>query len=659
MRIFQFLRNIKYVFKGLLLILLIGLLILYSDRHNRRRKPAFNFGSSISQTEKTKPEKGKIYKIGIAYFAPEEGFDNLMRGFFEGMRQLGFVKDSNLQVVMSHANAEFSNLTTMLQNLDNQDLDLIVPTSTPVIQASLKSVRNKPMVFTYCYDPIGAGVGTSYTEHLPNITGVGSFPPVEETIDFILQVKTGIKKIGTLYNSSEANSRKAISVGREILKKKGIQLEEITVTNTNEVHQASQVLASKKIEAVWITGDNTAIQSFDAIIANTDKAGLPVIVNDQEMVDKGAIAAVGIGWYSTGFHSAEMVARVLCGAETKSIPIENFAEKDLVINHHKVKALGVKVPDKLYRLAEYGVSEIKTSKKLQFILAQYSDAPISEFTRDGILLGFKEMGLVKGKDFELVIQNAQGDIGTVNNIISNAANGNYDIIFVTSTPTLQVAAKKIKNTPLVFTLVADPIKAGAGKSFEVHQPNITGISTLGDFKGGLICFKKIMPGMKTVGTIFTPGEVNSVNNLEVFKNYARQMNIEVIAVPVTSPNDIPDAALSLVSKPIDAVCQILDNLTSASFGTIAKAAHNKHMPVFGFVSEQADHGAIATVSRDYIQSGKDAVGLAARIINGEKPADIPFSYVSKSEIVINKKAARYYQVTIPKEVEKSAVRIIQ
>lgn len=651
------LNNIRYVSKGLLLIVAISAVLLYSDRHNRVKR-AKTFSNTNLSTGTIKPEKGRTYKIGIAYFAPEESFDNLMRGFFEGMRQLGFVKDSNLQVLMSHANGEIGNIYAMLQNMDSQDLDLIVLTTTPVIQTALKAVKNKPMVFTYCYDPLAAGAGKSYTDHLPGITGVGSFPPVEETVDFITQVIPGIKSIGTLYNSSETNSRKAVSVGREILNRKGIKLEEITVTNSNEVYQASQVLATKDIQAIWITGDNTATQSFDAIIANADKARLPVIVNDQELTDKGALAAVGIGWYSTGFHTAQMVARVLSGAQTKDIPIENYVKNDLLIKQTKAKALGINIPVKIFRLAEYGVSELKVPKKLKLALVQYSDTPISELTRDGILLGFKELGLERGKDFDLSIQNAQGDIGTVNNLIASVAAGNYDIIFVTSTPTLQVAAQRIKDIPIVFTLVADPVKAGAGKSFEVHQANITGISTLGDYSGGLNCFIKILPAMKRVGTLFTPGEANSVSNLSVFTAFAKKLNIEVVAVPVNAPTDVPDAALALTTRKIDAVCQIIDNLTSASFGAIAKAAGKKQIPIFGFVTEQADQGAIVTVSRDYIQSGKDAVRLAAKIINGEKPADIPFTFVRKSEIVINNKAAKFYNVEIPDAIKKSASKII-
>ncbi len=649
--------NLKQIYKGLAVIALIAGILLYADKHNRH--PGKTRRNDVARTQEIKPEVGKIYKIGVAYFAPEEGFDNVMKGFYEGMRQLGFVKDSNLKIVMAHCNAEIANIPSLLQNLDNQDIDLIFPTSTPVIQGSFKAVKNKPVVFTYCYDPLSAGAGKSATDHLPHVTGVGSFPPIEETFDFIQQLVPGVKSIGTLYNSSESNSRKVIEEARKILKKRGIKLEEITVTNTNEVFQAAQVLVSKDIQVVWVTGDNTAIQAIDGIVKNTDKARLPLVVNDQEMVAKGATAAVGVGWYSTGFHSATMTAQVLLGANPKDIPIENFVEKDIIINHEKIKQLGLKVPAKVLRLADYGISEFKPGKKLKLALVMYNDAPISESSMKGILDGLKEVGLEKGRDFEISIQNAQGDLATLNNIIDNVADGNYDLIFVTSTPTLQVISKKIKNIPVVFTCVADPVAAGAGKSFEVHQSNITGISTMGNYKGGIECFKNIMPKLKRVGTLYTPGEVNSVVNFKTFQKMARQQNVEVIGVPVSTSSEVMDAALSLATKNIDAICQIIDNLTSGSFASIIQAGHKAKIPVFGFVSEQATDGAVAVVARNYVQGGKDAVRMAVTILNGKHAADIPFRYVSKSEIILNQKAADLYRIKFQEDMKKSAAQIIK
>jgi ABC-type uncharacterized transport system substrate-binding protein len=290
------------------------------------------------------------------------------------------------------------------------------------------------------------------------------------------------------------------------------------------------------------------------------------------------------------------------------------------------------------------------SVRFRFALVQYNDSPLSELSRQGITDGLLSEGFKEGKDYEMKVYNAQGDIGTLNLIFDGVVNNKPDLIFVTSTPTLQVAVKKIKEIPVVFTVIADPVAAGAGKSFQEHLPNITGISTLGDYKRMPGMIKKILPQTKKIGTIFTPGETNSVVNMNELKKYAEAEGLELITMPVTSSNETADATRSLIAKKPDLVCQIVDNLTSVSVSSIIKECQSQNMPMFGFVSDQAEKGAVLVLSRDYIQAGIDATRLAKKIIDGMNPGAIPFEFVSKTNILINPAAAARYGITIPEEI---------
>ncbi|MFZ4547215.1 MAG: ABC transporter substrate-binding protein [Bacteroidales bacterium] len=286
-------------------------------------------------------------------------------------------------------------------------------------------------------------------------------------------------------------------------------------------------------------------------------------------------------------------------------------------------------------------------QKRHFALIQYNDSPLSDLSKQGILDELKTDGFVEGKDFEISISNAQGDIATLNLLVDAVVNDKPDLVFVTSTPTLQAAAQKIKTIPVVFTVVADPILAGAGKSFEDHLPNVTGISTLADYEGMIRWVKMVLPSAKTIGTLFSPGESNSVKNMTDLKKFAELSNLELITVPVNSSQEISDAALSLASRRPDIICQIVDNLTSTAAATIIKIAREQKIPVFGFVSDQSEKGAVLVVSRDYHQAGADAVKLAKRILDGELPSKIPFEFVSKTNVIINPKAAADFHIVLP------------
>ena len=284
------------------------------------------------------------HKIGLVYFAPEDGADLCMKGLFDGLKEQGIEERVNLEVRRSHAQAEIANIPMLIQNYDGSDVDVIVAMTTPVLTAASSMARSKPVVFTYVYDPIAAGAGKSMTDHLPHVTGVGSFPPVQDTVDTIQRLVPGVKAVGTLYNSSEANSEKVVGVARGIFKERGIDLQEIAITGTSEIFQAAQVLTHRGIQAMWITGDNTALQGFDAIAKAARDARLPLIINDPEFVQKGALAAVGIGWYETGKAASKVLARVLRGEAPKNIPFEDVAVKKLVLNPKVATALGITFP---------------------------------------------------------------------------------------------------------------------------------------------------------------------------------------------------------------------------------------------------------------------------------------------------------------------------
>jgi putative tryptophan/tyrosine transport system substrate-binding protein len=292
------------------------------------------------------------YRLGLIYFAPEEGADLCMKGIWDGLKEQGLEKDKNLTVLTAHANSEISQIPMLVQNYVSQGVDLIMTMTTPCLTAACAAAKNSKVVFTYVYDPIAAGAGTSFASHLPNITGVGSFPPVEDTVKLIKRLIPGVKSVGTVYNNAEANSVKVISVAREEFKKAGIKLEEVTANNTSEVFQAAQVACYRNVQALWVTGDNTALQSFDGIAKAAKNAHMPLIINDPEFTSRGAVACVGLGWYPPGKAGGILAARVLKGENPANIPFQEVAEQKLVLNHQLAAELKITFPDDIVKAAQ-------------------------------------------------------------------------------------------------------------------------------------------------------------------------------------------------------------------------------------------------------------------------------------------------------------------
>ncbi len=298
------------------------------------------------------------------------------------------------------------------------------------------------------------------------------------------------------------------------------------------------------------------------------------------------------------------------------------------------------------------------AKKWRVNLVEFNNVSDVEEAEHGVLAGLHEAGLVEGRDYEVAIRNAQGDMGTVNSLIDAAITEGADLLITLSTPTLQAALQRARNLPIVFTYVASGVAAGAGRTDEDHLPNVTGVYLGAAYRELLTLIREAFPSIHTMGTLFVPSESNSVLHKDILAEEARKVGINIVIVAANTSVEVADAALSLCSQPIDALCQIPGNLTAASFPSIAQAAKRAKLPIFAFQSSQARSGALLVLARDYGDGGREAGLMAARVMRGESPASIPFQRVKKTKLIVNLEAARSRGLTLPPALIKRADEVI-
>lgn len=298
----------------------------------------------------------------------------------------------------------------------------------------------------------------------------------------------------------------------------------------------------------------------------------------------------------------------------------------------------------------------KHAWKICFV--QYNDVVDVKDAERGVLDGLRESGLEDGRDFEVKILNAQGDMATVSALIDTAVTGGADLLITFSTPTLQAALRRAQNVPVVYNYVASGLKAGAGKSNTDHAPNVTGVSLLPANDEALTLLRTYFPSIHRIGALYCPAETNMVYAKASLDDAAKRAGFEVVYVPAETATDVPDAAAALMSRDIDAVLQIPGNLTASAFGSIGEAARRAHVPVFAFQKSQAVGGAMVVVARDYEDSGRHAARLAVRIMRGENPKKIPLEDFSKTNLIVNLDAARALGITMPPALVRSAKEIL-
>jgi len=298
-------------------------------------------------------------------------------------------------------------------------------------------------------------------------------------------------------------------------------------------------------------------------------------------------------------------------------------------------------------------------KKWNIHLIEYTNVLDVEESEHGIRDGLREAGLIEGKDYIWKVRNAQGDIAVLSSLIDAAVTDGADLLMTMSTPTLQIAIKRGGGKPVVFTLVASAVAAGAGRTNEDHLPGVTGVVTTSAYEELISVLRETMPAARRLGTLFVPAETNSVYNMERISEAARKAGLEIISVPANTSGEVPDAALALMSRHPDAICQIAGNLTASAFPSIVQAARKAKLPIFGFQSSQAHGGACVVVARDYYDGGREAAHMAARVIRGENPGTMPFTPLKTTRLLVNMKAAASCGLIIPASILQKASQVIR
>jgi putative ABC transport system substrate-binding protein len=309
--------------------------------------------------------------------------------------------------------------------------------------------------------------------------------------------------------------------------------------------------------------------------------------------------------------------------------------------------------------AEPAPQETENQEKVFKIgISQFVEHPALDAARDGFIDGLREAGFEEGKNIEIILENAQADFPTTQTIANNLVSENVDLILAIATPSAQSAANATKDIPILITAVTDPVEAGLAKSLEKPGTNVTGTTDMNPVKEQIELLKEILPDAQNIGIIYNAGEPNSVIQVNIAKKAAEDIGLQVLEATVASSSEVNQAIQSLAGR-VDAIYTPTDNTVASAISAIVMAANDAKIPIIGAERGHVDGGALASLGIDYYLLGKQTGHVAARVLNGENPADTPIEGSKDLKLIINKKSAEILDLDIPEPVLSRADEIIE
>ena len=295
-------------------------------------------------------EKSSKAKIGIAKIQQHPALDAAEKGIIDVINEAGLDVEFDLQ----NANADLNTANQIALKYKDENVKVAVGIATPIAVALANTIKKSPVIFAAVTDPVGADLVSTLEHGENNVTGMSDAVPTDLHIELFAEV-TGIKTLGYIYTSSEANSQTSLKLVQDACAKLGLGLVTQAISSTNEVKQAAEAIIDR-VDGIYLTTDNTVFSALSGLIQVFGDARKPIFSADVTgAMTGGCLLASGFNYYKAGRATGDIIVDILKnGKKPDEIPVRFMTEpsdSDFLIDLDAAKNCGITIPSELLKQA--------------------------------------------------------------------------------------------------------------------------------------------------------------------------------------------------------------------------------------------------------------------------------------------------------------------
>jgi putative ABC transport system substrate-binding protein len=307
----------------------------------------------MAACEKKEPAGTGQVRIGIAKIVQHEALDACENGIIDALKERGV----DAVIDQQNANGDMNTAAQIANKFKAGKVDAAVGIATPIAVALANTLTDTPVVFSAVTDPVGASLVRSLDGGAENrnVTGLSDAIPTGDHIALFKEI-AGIRTLGYIYTSSEANSISALALVEEACADLGLELITQAINTTADLRQAAEAVVNR-VDGVYLTTDNTGYAALPALIQVFSAAKKPIFSGDvTAALNGGCTIASGFNYYKAGLATGNIVADILEGKPPRDIPVKFLtdpSESDLLFDLDEAKNCGITIPRQYLSMANY------------------------------------------------------------------------------------------------------------------------------------------------------------------------------------------------------------------------------------------------------------------------------------------------------------------
>ena len=276
--------------------------------------------------------------------------------------------------------------------------------------------------------------------------------------------------------------------------------------------------------------------------------------------------------------------------------------------------------------------------------------------------GLNEAGYIEGQNVIIDYRWAEGQPDRLPALVAEFVRRPVSVIVATGGNNPAMAAKAATSTiPIVFTSNDDPRKYGLVASLNRPGGNVTGVSWFSAELGPkrLALLHDLVPNVTTIALLLNPNNAETARQPAELQEAGRALGLQIIILHTLSIGDIDAAFANIVQNRIGALVVAGDSFLASRREQIMTLAARHAVPAVYVNREMAGAGGLMSYGNSLADGYRRAGIQTARVLKGEKPADLPVDQATKFELVINLKTARALGLQIPDKLLALADEVIE
>jgi putative tryptophan/tyrosine transport system substrate-binding protein len=276
--------------------------------------------------------------------------------------------------------------------------------------------------------------------------------------------------------------------------------------------------------------------------------------------------------------------------------------------------------------------------------------------------GLNDAGFVEGHDVTIEYRLAEeGRYDQLPMMAADLVGRRVAVLFASPINAALAAKTAALTTPIVFAIGSDPVEMGLVVSLNRPGRNATGVTFLNVELATkrLEQLRELVPKIASVALLVNPNNPTTAMQTKDMQIATTALGLQLNIVRAGSQSDFDDAFATLVRQRTDALVVSADSVFISGREQLVELAKRHSMPAIYFAREFAVAGGLISYASNFADSFRKASTYVARILKGEKPADLPVLQPTTFELVINLKTAKALGLTVPQTLIVAADEVIE